>query len=122
MDKVGPMCRSAQDAAIVFNAIYGPDGRDQSVIKAPFNYNYKLNLKSLKIGYLKDLFDRNYGTKMNDSLALSVFRELGADLKPVSLPEDIDYNSMLIILAAESGAAFDELTRSGEDVVVFQIS
>ena len=115
MDKIGPMCRSAQDAALVFNVIYGPDGEDQSVIEAPFSYEHKIDFKDLKMGYFKNLFDRNYNSKVNDSVSLAVFRNLGADLQEISLPDNIPYNSMFIILAAEAGAAFDELTRSGED-------
>ncbi len=37
MDKIGPMCRSVEDCAIVFNAIYGPDGKDLTVADLPFN-------------------------------------------------------------------------------------
>ena len=39
MDKIGPMCRSVEDCALVFNAIYGPDGRDDTVVDAPFEWN-----------------------------------------------------------------------------------
>ena len=115
MDKVGPMCRSAQDCAIVLNAIYGPDGMDQAVINAAFNYNADLDIGSLKIGYLKDLFERKYSNRSNDSITLRVFHELGIHPEPVSLPENLPYNAMLMILAAESAAAFDEFTRSNND-------
>ena len=115
MDKAGPMCRSAQDCAIVLNAIYGPDGMDQAVINAAFNYNADLDIGSLKIGYLKDLFERKYSNRSNDSITLRVFHELGIHPEPVSLPENLPYNAMLMILAAESAAAFDEFTRSNND-------
>lgn len=115
MDKAGPMCRSAQGCAIVLNAIYGPDGMDQAVINAAFNYNADLDIGSLKIGYLKDLFERKYSNRSNDSIALRVFHELGIHPEPVSLPENLPYSAMYMILAAESAAAFDELTRSNND-------
>ena len=115
MDKAGPMCRSAQGCAIVLNAIYGPDGMDQAVINAAFNYNADLDIGSLKIGYLKDLFERKYSNRSNDSITLRVFHELGIHPEPVSLPENLPYNAMLMILAAESAAAFDEFTRSNND-------
>ncbi|MCH7514682.1 MAG: amidase [Bacteroidetes bacterium] len=115
MDKAGPMCRSAQGCAIVLNAIYGPDGMDQAVINAAFNYNADLDIGSLKIGYLKDLFEREYSNRSNDSIALRVFHELGIHPEPVSLPENLPYSAMYMILAAESAAAFDELTRSNND-------
>jgi Asp-tRNA(Asn)/Glu-tRNA(Gln) amidotransferase A subunit family amidase len=57
MDKIGPMCRSIEDCALVFNAIYGPDGRDDTVVDAPFLWNPDVPLAKLKIGYLKPEFE-----------------------------------------------------------------
>jgi Asp-tRNA(Asn)/Glu-tRNA(Gln) amidotransferase A subunit family amidase len=56
MDKIGPMCRSIEDCALVFNAIYGPDGRDDTVVDAPFAWNPDLPLAKLKIGYITTEF------------------------------------------------------------------
>jgi Asp-tRNA(Asn)/Glu-tRNA(Gln) amidotransferase A subunit family amidase len=52
MDKIGPMCRSVEDCALVFNAIYGPDGRDDTVIDAPFAWNPDVPLSKLRVGYV----------------------------------------------------------------------
>ena len=57
MDKIGPMCRSVEDCALVFNAIYGPDGRDDTVVDAPFAWNPDMPLSKLRIGYLKAEFE-----------------------------------------------------------------
>ena len=57
MDKIGPMCRSVEDCAIVFNAIYGPDGRDETAADAAFVWNPDVPLSTLKIGYVKNEFD-----------------------------------------------------------------
>jgi Asp-tRNA(Asn)/Glu-tRNA(Gln) amidotransferase A subunit family amidase len=57
MDKIGPMCRSVEDCALVFNAIYGPDGHDDTVADAPFVWNPDLPLSKVKIGYLKAEFE-----------------------------------------------------------------
>jgi Asp-tRNA(Asn)/Glu-tRNA(Gln) amidotransferase A subunit family amidase len=57
MDKIGPMCRSVEDCALVFNAIYGPDGRDDSVVDAPFTWNPDVPLSKLRIGYVKTEFE-----------------------------------------------------------------
>ena len=57
MDKIGPMCRSVEDCVLVFNAIYGPDGRDETVVDAPFTWNPDLPLSKLKIGYIKSEFE-----------------------------------------------------------------
>jgi Asp-tRNA(Asn)/Glu-tRNA(Gln) amidotransferase A subunit family amidase len=62
MDKIGPMCRSVEDCAIVFNAIYGPDGRDETTADAPFIWNADLPLSKLRIAYVKNEFDPPPGT------------------------------------------------------------
>src|SRR5437667_3314634 len=87
MDKLGPICRSVEDCAIVFHAIYGPDGLDQTVCDAPFNYDANINLKKLRIGYLKTDFDKETGErKDHDQLALQKMRDLGANLLAIKLP------------------------------------
>jgi Asp-tRNA(Asn)/Glu-tRNA(Gln) amidotransferase A subunit family amidase len=108
------MCRTVEDCAIVFNAIYGPDGVDQSLIDLPFNFNADVNLADLRIGYLKSAFEGDYTGKKNDETSLNVLRELGADLIPFEFPE-FPVENISFILWAEAAAAFDELTRSGED-------
>lgn len=57
MDKIGPMCRSVEDCALVLNAIYGPDGHDMSVVDAPFAWKPGVPLSRLKIGYVKAEFE-----------------------------------------------------------------
>jgi Asp-tRNA(Asn)/Glu-tRNA(Gln) amidotransferase A subunit family amidase len=47
-DKIGPICRSAEDAAIVFYFIHGADEQDASSISFAFNYRGPVNLKQLK--------------------------------------------------------------------------
>ena len=121
MDKIGPICRTTEDLAIVFNAIYGPDGKDQTLYDVPFNYQPKINLKGLKVGYLKSDFDKQYDFHVNDSLTLVKLKKLGADLVPIELPK-IPVNDLVIILSAESAAAFDDLTTSNkDDLLVRQI-
>lgn len=114
MDKIGPICRNAEDLAIVFNSIYGADEKDQTLYDAPFNYQPKIDLKKLKIGFLKNDFAKKYQFHQNDSIALKKLEELGAQLIPIELPE-IATQDIAIILTAEAGAAFDELTRSNQD-------
>ncbi|OKL38972.1 amidase [Pontibacter flavimaris] len=114
MDKIGPIARSAEDCAIVFNAIYGPDGKDQSVYDVPFNYNQSINPKKLRVGYLKDDFAKDYGFKQNDQAALDALQQAGVELVPLSLP-DLPASDLLLTISVEGAAAFDELTRSGRD-------
>ena len=134
MDKIGPMCRSVEDCAIVFNAIYGSDGRDETVVDAPFAWNPDVPLSSLKIGYIESEFNstnvggggggrgggnpedaRRRAEERNKLLkeALDVLRAAGAKLEPMALPE-FPTNALSFILSAEAAAAFDDLTRSKE--------
>jgi len=115
MDKVGPICRSAEDCALVFHSIHGFDERDPSTIYAAFNYSPGIHPGTLRIGYLKDTFQRDYPNRVNDSITLETFRSLGAELMPVLLPDSIPVRALSIILWAETSAAFDELTRSNRD-------
>jgi len=121
MDKIGPICRNVEDCAIVFNAIYGPDGIDQTLYDVPFNYDPSLKLKDLRIGYLKTEFDSARTNKVFNDSVLTVLRQLGANLIPIQLPQYPTRN-LSFILSAEAAAAFDELTRSGkDDLLVRQI-
>jgi Asp-tRNA(Asn)/Glu-tRNA(Gln) amidotransferase A subunit family amidase len=114
MDKIGPICRSAEDCAIVLNAIYGPDGCDQTVRDYPFYYDSNIKLRDLKIGYLKTEFDSIKENKNIYDESLSTLRSLGAELIPISLP-NYPVNELSFILNAEAVAAFDELTRTEKD-------
>ena len=120
MDKLGPICRTVEDCAIVFNAIYGPDGLDQSVYDLPFNYDPKIKLGKLRIGYLKGDFDEEKGErKEHDEATLQKLRALGANLIPVELP-DYPLRDISFVLSTEAAAAFDELTRSNRDDLMKQ--
>ena len=115
MDKIGPICRTVEDCAIVFHAICGPDGLDQSVYDLPFNYDPKLKLSQLRIGYLKGDFDREKGErKEHDEATLQKLRALGANLIPVELPS-YPLQNISFVLSTEAATAFDELTRSNQD-------
>jgi len=57
MDKLGPICRTVEDCAIVLSAIYGPDGHDRTVKDAAFNWDANLDWRKLRVGYLKADFE-----------------------------------------------------------------
>lgn len=121
MDKIGPICRTVEDCAIVFNAIYGPDGIDPTLYAAPFNYDPSVKLSQLRIGYLKNDFDKDSTSKIYYDAVFAELEKLGVTLIPIELPK-YPMNDLAIILSAEAGAAFDELTRSGkDDLLVRQI-
>jgi Asp-tRNA(Asn)/Glu-tRNA(Gln) amidotransferase A subunit family amidase len=122
MDKIGPICRTVEDCAIVFNAIYGPDGIDPTVYDVPFNYEPNIDINKLRIGYLKAEFDSLKENKKNADSVLAVLRKLGAELIPIRLPNKYPVNDISFILSVEAAAAFDELTRDGrDDLMVRQI-
>jgi Asp-tRNA(Asn)/Glu-tRNA(Gln) amidotransferase A subunit family amidase len=121
MDKIGPICRTVEDCAIVFKAIMGPDNLDPSVSDYPFTYQSEIDIKNLRIGYVEKDFAADYPFKQNDSLTLAALRNLGATLIPIELP-DLPVSDLSFILSAEAAAAFDELTRSNrDDLLVRQI-
>jgi len=118
MDKIGPICRTAEDCALVFDVIRGPDGMDQTLYDLPFNYKPTIDLSFLKIGYLKEAFDNEYANRKNDQKTLKTLKKLRAKLIPVRFPKDLPISSMRIILNAEAAAAFDELTRTNRDTLL----
>lgn len=111
MDKVGPICRTIEDCALVLHAAYGPDGRDTTVGDAPFHFDAALPVSKLRIGYTKAEFDRQEGDrkKMYDQVLADLIRA-GAKLEPVELPA-LDTQALLILLTAEAATAFDDITR-----------
>jgi Asp-tRNA(Asn)/Glu-tRNA(Gln) amidotransferase A subunit family amidase len=131
MDKIGPICRSVEDCALVLSAIYGPDGHDLSVQNAAFNWDANFNWKTLRVGYLKSSFDlptlqagasdaqkknnerRAYDAKYATN-ALDALQKMGVKLIPVEMP-DFPFGAIVPVLEAEAAAAFDDLTRSGRD-------
>lgn len=132
MDKIGPMCRSVEDCALVFSAIYGPDGHDMTVTPQPFTWNPALDPRTLRIGYVASAFESadagegdsdtplqaleplERANQENSSAVLDVMRQQGFDLIPIELPET-DMQSLFLILIAEGAAAFDEITRNNQD-------
>jgi Asp-tRNA(Asn)/Glu-tRNA(Gln) amidotransferase A subunit family amidase len=125
-DTVGPMCRSSEDCALVFDAIYGPDGKDNTVLDVPFNWDASADVTTLRVGYLRAAFDgevpgdpqnldraaEQRQTRRNNEEALRVIRSLGVTVVPFDLP-DVPIEAIDFIRYAESAAAFDDLTRAG---------
>ncbi len=114
MDKLGPICRTVEDCAIVINTMQGIDNQDFTCMKAPFNYDGTQGIKGMKIAYVKSDFERKYPNKTTDSLTLVTLQKLGAELIPIELPT-LPSNEISFLLGVEAAAAFDDLTRSGKD-------
>lgn len=119
LDKAGPICRSAEDDAIVFYYLKGTDGKDAGAVDHAFNYNPKVDLSKLKIAYAENYF-KQLEKGAQEWKVLDVFSSLGAKAQPVVFPDSVLYPTNLIgiILSAESAAAFDELTRTNRDDLI----
>jgi Asp-tRNA(Asn)/Glu-tRNA(Gln) amidotransferase A subunit family amidase len=117
LDKIGPICRSAEDAAVVFAYIHGTDNKDASAVNMPFNYKTKVDIKKLKIAYAKNYFDRITDTSRNEWKVLKAFRSMGIEPTPVVFPDSGVYNFNIvgIVIGSEAAAAFDEFTRKNID-------
>ena len=113
MDKLGPMCRSVDDCALIYSVIKGTDGLDLSVVDVPFQVPIKKELRSLRIGYIESAFN-DTNTADNDRAVLTRLRELGFKLVPIELPE-FPTSSLSFLLNVEAAAAFDEMTRNNKD-------
>ena len=101
-DRVGPMCRTVEDCAMVFSVIHGVDGKDASTVTMPFAFDPKLNLASLRIGY-----DEASPPELIEGL-----RALGAMPVPIGArPRPQDYGLGIGGLNAEYAAAFDFLVQ-----------
>jgi Asp-tRNA(Asn)/Glu-tRNA(Gln) amidotransferase A subunit family amidase len=118
-DTVGPLCRSAEDCALVLNAIHGPDGRDNSLIDAPFRWDSTADVRTLRVGYLRSAMAeqpgepaRAHAARRNREQALSMIRAMGIQPVPFDLP-DVDIAAIDFIRWAETAAAFDAATRAG---------
>ncbi len=114
MDKIGALCRYAEDAALVVSAIHGADGKDKDAVSAPWRQPSLDELKELRFGYNKAAFESEYENKKLDQDALAVLARLGVELTPIELP-DLPVAKMLVVLEVEAAAAFDELTRNNRD-------
>jgi Asp-tRNA(Asn)/Glu-tRNA(Gln) amidotransferase A subunit family amidase len=136
MDKVGPIARSADDCALVFESLHGADGLDPAAVNRPFHWPPRRDVRSLRVGFVESLFERDRTEGMEDEEAkaaarewqeydrrtLDVLRGLGIDLAPIRLPEQYPIGALSLILTAEASTAFDDLTRSGrDDLLVRQI-
>ena len=113
LDKVGPICRSVEDCALVLAAINGPDAADRSSIGAPFNFDATQRPVGLRLGHLPAAFEDEGATAV-DHAALDAARRLGVELVELTLP-DLPYGSLINSLFAEAAAAFEELTLTDRD-------
>ena len=113
LDKIGPICRSVTDTALVLAAIDGGEAADPGSIAAPFGYDAARPIAGLRLGYHPADFDGE-GAHDLDRAMLDAARALGLTLAPLTRA-DLPYDSLMNTLLAEAAASFEELTLSDQD-------
>ena len=112
LDKLGPMTRTVEDAMLVLKVISGPDAGDVGSVPSQLEFDAGASVKGLKIGYVPAWMKESPATDV-DRAALEAAQKLGMIPTPIFLP-DWPYDSLNVILFAESAAAFEELVLSGQ--------
>jgi Asp-tRNA(Asn)/Glu-tRNA(Gln) amidotransferase A subunit family amidase len=110
LDKLGPMARSVEDTVMVLNAISGPDSHDLASVPSELGFDATIDVKGLRVGYIPSWMKEDPATDV-DRAALKAVKKLSMVPVEVSIP-DWPYDSLNLILFAEAGAAFEELTLS----------
>lgn len=113
LDKIGPMCRFAEDNAMVLSVLNGYDEYDAGSVDQGFAYDGRQAISDMTIGYDPAWFDGE-DVRATDRTALEAIANLGASVREISLP-DLPVTEVMPILGIESAAAFEELTLSGRD-------
>jgi len=111
LDKLGPMTRSVEDTLLVLHAISGPDAGDLASVPSHFDFDANASVKGLCVGYFPKWMQEAPATEV-DRAALKAVEQAGMKPVEVSIP-DWPYDSLNLILFAESAAAFEDLTLSG---------
>jgi Asp-tRNA(Asn)/Glu-tRNA(Gln) amidotransferase A subunit family amidase len=106
MDKIGPIARSVEDCALVFDAIHGWDGLDPTAVDQPFAWPVRRDLRALRVGYFERT-DRPAAERDE----LTTLRALGVSLVPIELPAGLPVQAVTLMLGTEAATAFDDLTR-----------
>jgi Asp-tRNA(Asn)/Glu-tRNA(Gln) amidotransferase A subunit family amidase len=108
LDKLGPMTRSVEDTLLVLQAITGPDFGDFDSVPSKLDFDAGAKVGGLKVGYIAKWMQESPATGV-DRAALATLPKLGMTPVEVSLP-DWPYDSLEVILFAESAASFEEIT------------
>jgi Asp-tRNA(Asn)/Glu-tRNA(Gln) amidotransferase A subunit family amidase len=106
MDKLGPITRSVEDCALVFDAIHGADGLDFAAVDQPFEWPPRRDFEKIKVGYIEE--QRRPAEEREE---LQTFQKLGFELAPMALPDKLPVAAITLMLGTEAAAAFDDVTR-----------
>ena len=111
LDKIGPICRTVEDAALTLDAMRGADPRDAAQIAQPFGWDGARPAAKLRLGFVEADFAEGHEL---DRAALRAAGELGVTLVPLARP-DLPYDALMSVLYAEAAASFETLTLSDRD-------
>ena len=107
MDKLGPICRSIEDCALIFAAIHGRDGLDPTTEDQPFHWPPKRDIRTLKVGYVKAR------TSLDERKDIAILKDLGVQLVEVELPK-LPAFALTMVLGVEAAASFSDITRKND--------
>ncbi len=107
LDKIGPICRSIEDCALVFDAIHGADGKDFTAGNFEFNWPSTKKLDHLKVGYAKSARQND-----EDREELAILKDLGCELVEIELPKGLPFSALFSIIDVEAATVFDDLLRA----------
>ena len=109
LDKIGPICRSVEDCALVFDAIHGSDGRDPTAGNYDFQWPTQQDLNGLRVGYTTG----GRQPPKDEREELKLLEELGCQLVEVKLPSVQSFLPLITIIDIEAASVFDGLLRAG---------
>jgi Asp-tRNA(Asn)/Glu-tRNA(Gln) amidotransferase A subunit family amidase len=111
-DRLGPMCRYAEDCALVLREISRPDGRDLSVQDVPFNWNASLDVSRLRVGFVEEAFDEveDPTARRLNQQTLADLRAIGISVTPIEIPR---WSVSVTAHSVEMAVFFDHALRSG---------
>lgn len=109
LDKIGPIARCMEDCALIFNAVHGADGKDNTAGSFPFQWPSKASLDNLKVGYAKSRTAPDA-----DRADLKILKSMGCELVEMSLPRSLPFSAMFSIIDVEASTLFDSMIRDGD--------
>lgn len=114
LDKVGPLCRTAECCAMALEAINGHDGRDPWTTRMPLSIDMVSPVRGMRVGYDPSSYENRFVVD-DDRAVLDALRAEGCEMVEVSIPEGPWGQMIFMLITVEAAAAFDEMTRLDQD-------
>lgn len=113
LDKIGPICRTVEDNALVLAALNGADANDPANISHGFHYNGNIDPKTITLGFDVSAFNDDEATALDREI-LEKVKAMGFNMREINLP-DVNTDPLIMQLSVEAAAAFAELTLTDRD-------